>query len=49
MKMLGEELSDEEVEQMMKEADENGDGKINFEGNFPSPYSRQISLYIKYI
>ncbi|XP_045182503.1 neo-calmodulin-like [Mercenaria mercenaria] len=31
MKMLGEELSDEEVEQMMKEADENGDGKINFE------------------
>jgi Ca2+-binding EF-hand superfamily protein len=30
--MLGEELSDEEVEQMMKEADENGDGKINFEG-----------------
>lgn len=32
MKMLGEELSDEEVEQMMKEADENGDGKINFEG-----------------
>lgn len=31
MKMLGEDLTDDEVEQMMKEADENGDGKINFD------------------
>lgn len=38
MKMLGEELSDEEVEQMMKEADENGDGKINFEGTLCIKY-----------
>ena len=36
MKTLGEELSDEDVDQMMEEADENGDGKINFEGTCTS-------------
>ena len=29
---LGEKLSDEEVEEMMREADLDGDGVINFQG-----------------
>lgn len=31
MQMLGEELTDKEVDQLMGEADENNDGKINFD------------------
>ena len=33
MTSLGEKLTEEEVSEMMKEADLNGDGFINFEGN----------------
>ena len=33
MKNLGESLSAKEVDDMLKEADINGDGKIDFEGN----------------
>ena len=32
MTSLGEKLTEEEVSEMMKEADLNGDGYINFEG-----------------
>lgn len=32
MKLLGEEVSDDDVVEMMNEADTNGDGKINFDG-----------------
>lgn len=32
MVYMGERLSDEEVEEMMREADSDGDGKISFEG-----------------
>jgi calmodulin len=33
MTKLGEKITDEDVEIMVKEADVNGDGKVNFEGN----------------
>ena len=36
MTSLGEKLTEEEVSEMMREADLNGDGFINFEGNHVS-------------
>lgn len=33
MTNLGEKLSEEEVDDMIKEADLNGDGMVNYEGN----------------
>jgi Ca2+-binding EF-hand superfamily protein len=33
MASLGEKLSDDEIAEMMREADLDGDGVINFEGN----------------
>ena len=35
MTSLGEKLTEDEVSEMMREADLNGDGYINFEGNSP--------------
>ena len=32
MKSLGEHLTDEEVQQMIQEADKDGDGMVNYEG-----------------
>jgi len=34
MTNLGEKLSEEEVEDMIKEADLDGDGMVNYDGNF---------------
>jgi Ca2+-binding EF-hand superfamily protein len=31
---MGEKLSDDDIEDMMKEADTDGDGQISFPGNF---------------
>ena len=33
MKKLGESLTDKELEDMMRQADVDGDGRINYEGN----------------
>ena len=34
MKKLGENLSDADVEQMIREADIDGDGQINYDGQY---------------
>ena len=34
MKSLGNNLSDKDIDRMMKDADKNGDGRIDFQGNF---------------
>ena len=47
MKKLGESLSDKELEDMMKQADIDGDGKINYEGTQRMLYSTSICGIIR--
>lgn len=42
MTNLGERLSDEEVDDMIKEADSDGDGMVNYEGKKQSIFHPQI-------
>ena len=44
MTNLGEKLTDEEVDEMMKQADIDGDGQVNYEGEISSQYSHQMML-----
>jgi hypothetical protein len=38
--LTGEKLSDTEVDEMIREADVDGDGQINYEGESHSPFPR---------
>ena len=46
MTSLGEKLTEEEVSEMMREADLNGDGFINFEGNCVSAKGVIMSRFV---
>ena len=43
--ITGEKLSDSEVDEMIREADVDGDGQINYEGML---YGIRIWLYVRY-
>ena len=44
MTNLGEKLTDEEVDEMIREADIDGDGQINYEGLFLFQFSFQLTF-----
>ena len=46
LEQLGEKLNDEDVEEMVKEADLNGDGMIDYKGIFGNIHIQLSSFYI---
>ena len=47
MANLGEHLTDEELDEMIKEADMDGDGKINYEGMLVVKENKNFPFYWK--
>lgn len=45
LEIVGEKLSDTEVDEMIREADVDGDGQINYEGTSFSIFSDYPSIY----